>query len=994
MMRKKHGKRKQNQGNSYIMVVATISFLAVLVAAILVAVALCYRLKAFDINARDNFYYLEQAMDEIYAGVGADAMQHLNEAYDDTIEVLVYYDVTTQAYVTMDDEEANRILKNTYINLVKNDPSYGSSNLDDLKEHLNGFLSNKYADDNKEGIQLSIENRVTDDDSLTIVNLLLKREAVYSTVNSRKSVDDEGNVTVAAGDTFVQTITTDLVIGKPEFNVNFNTISSDLNDLYTYSFVADKGIEIGNATTKVNITGNIYAASDFYNKDYNITDTSDPNYISKNDTDGSAVKYAAVSNYKDSEDRYKNCDGKQEKSMYSGIYIDGADVIISANRVIVPGTISAFNSASLTLSGASQSTANASEVWADGIALGGYSLLKSAESKDVQGSVVNMRAKAYIADDLELNANSSYFNMVGEYYGYNYASLDNRTYTDACITANGGRTFVSNVKDTIKDGATLEGQAHYNSSAVIVNGENSSLDLSGVTNMYIAGQAYIETSKDYGDDEDKEVTVTNKNGEEETVTTDTYDYPGQSTRKETVVTKTTEKDGTEVEKTEEVDVPDNYTTNSKDFKDEDKNTNIQDYRTGEAISIKSNQLAYIPNWAVTDTEDGLYLSLPAGLRNYDIFKDNWDDLSHIPIIKTVVSGKRYYFFDFSTEETTKAGKTQDVMNKFIEAYADMFTLEPEQTVSEGETAQLTNITDYDYFKIQMLKVNTTYDDSTKAPDTDASGNYENIYSNSAISVKNGASFTIKAKSSSINPLIKAAGNINSSINEQNKYIAEDAAKRTDLVSENEEQDASALANTVTTRLQSEYKEAKWMLTTTSRNQAGVSDAHTMKESDITPINYFFYFNKLGDSWNDIIVKLNSGYKVWVCKGDVEVTAEDFPSGNVQGMIICKGDVTFASDVKSFEGLIVSGSKVKINQTMNFMANEEIIKTILRECDESQLSADASKNYFEVCNLFQQYQSIYKVDEDSGTIQTESTKNISAVQFEDVLSFKNWKKNVD
>ena len=86
MIKKILRKRKvHNQGNTFIMVVATLSFLAVLVAAMLVAVALCYRLKAYDINARDNFYYLEQAMDEIYAGVGTEAMQHLNTAYDDTI---------------------------------------------------------------------------------------------------------------------------------------------------------------------------------------------------------------------------------------------------------------------------------------------------------------------------------------------------------------------------------------------------------------------------------------------------------------------------------------------------------------------------------------------------------------------------------------------------------------------------------------------------------------------------------------------------------------------------------------------------------------------------------------------------------------------------------------------------------------------------------------------------------------------------------------------
>lgn len=978
----------RNQGNSYIMVVATLSFLAVLVAAMLVAVALCYRLKAYDINARDNFYYLEQAMDEIYAGVGSDAMKHLNSAYDDTIEVLVYFDVKTQAYVTMDDEEANTILKNTYMKLVKDDANY--ANATTVSSHLKSFMSNIYdASTNPEGILLSVDNVVADTDSLTIMNLVLKREATYSTVNTRKEADGS----VVAGDTFVQTITTDLVIGKPEFDVRFNTIDSDLSDLYDFIMVADKGVEINNAATKVNITGNIYAAADFYNKDYNIKDVSDPNYIAKSALNGTDVKYAAVSSYKDTESRYINSNGKNEKSMYSGLYVNGADVIISADTVIVPGTIAAFNSANLILSSSSQSKFSAADVWADGIVLGGYSLLKQGgEDKELQGSVVNMRANTYIYDDLEINAEASEFALVGQYFGYNYASLDNRTYTDACVQANGGRTYASSVvTEAMKDGEDISGQAHYNSSAILVNGENASLDLSGVSDMYVAGQAYIETSK-VTKTHDKEVDadgnetsnayqVKNKNGELEAVEYDTYDYPSMS------------------EATEDKDA-DNYTTNSqivednKSLADDAKvtGTNIQDYRTGEAISIKSNQLAYIPTEYVTDTEEGLYLKLPKALQDLPIFKDTWKDLENIPIIKTVVSGKIYYFFDFSTEATQKAttqtGLTTDVMNNFIAAYAQMF--EKDSTL-DGAAYGLTDIAEYDYFQIKMLSIDKEYDSETgqfKANSADQA----NIYSNSAISIKNGTSVNITAKSSDIEALTAAANIINYNIAEQNKFIEKEADKRNDGVStDTATQTAATIANNVTTYLQDQYKEVKWTLSATSSNPTAVNDAHDMAESDITPINYYFYFNKINGKK---VAKLSSGYQVWISDEDVEIDASEFSDGNVKGMVICKGDVTFANDVESFEGLIVTGSKIIINDDVNLMSNSEIIKTILRECDESQQYSDPSKNLFSVCELFQQYQSVYKPDENAGLIETESTKSISAVQFEDILSFNNWQKNVD
>lgn len=1020
----KRKKKAQNQGNTYIMVVATLSFLAVLVAAMLVAVALCYRLKAYDINSRDNFYYLEQAMDEIYAAVGADAMQHLNKAYDETIEVLVYFDPSSQAYVTMKNEDANNILKNTYMSLVQKDVNYQSSS--SVRSRMIAAMSNVYsASTNPEGIKVSVGNINKSNDELIIRDLVLKREAKYSTVNTRKTKTDAG-VVVSAGDTFVQTITTDLVIGKPEFDVNFNTIDSDLNELYKFAFVADKGVEINNASSKVNITGNIYAAADFYNKDYNITDSNAANYISKSESDGSATKYAAVSSYTDDSDsRYANADGKQEKSMYSGLYIDGADVIIFADRIIVPGTIAAFNSAELTIAGTNASEFNTSEIWADGIVLGGYSLVKDPTDMSVEGSVVNLRANAYISDDLELNAEASKFQMVGQYYGYNYASLDNRTYTDVCLSANGKRTFTDMVPNTIADGSTIEGQAHYNSSAVIVNGQNSSLDLSSVSSMYIAGQAYVEVSKTTtkndkttnsdGSVTEHQYTVEDANGDLQVVsyTRDTYDYKEKGKRTATVKEKrekvdengdpVLDADGNPIYEVVEVtkEVDDNYTTDTEKVENDEASTNLQDYRTGEAISIKSNQLAYIPNWMVTDTEDGLYLSVPKGLQNMPLLNEFWDDgddaldtIAKIPVIKSMVSGKEYYFFDFSTEATERAGITNaqdvDVMNRFIEAYAELFNLKEGQTVSDGETYGLTDITDYDHFQIEMLKVNTSYDQND-APMTDSNDNYTNIYTNSAITVKNGTNFSIKADSKSIEPLLKAAANLNANVAERNLYITDNSNYVNGGVVITS--DPYLLADRVTTELQSQYQEVKWTLSPKSTNKQAVADAHAMEESDMTPINYFFYFNKLNAQWKDIIARLNSGYKIWICKGDVEINTDDFADGNVKGMVICKGDVTFTDDVKSFEGLIVSGSKIKVEHSMTLTANEEIVKTILRECDESQLNA-GSKNYFAVCELFQQYQSVYKPKEDDGSIETESAKSISAVQFEDILSFANWMKNVD
>lgn len=973
---KKRKRKQKNQGNSFVMVVATVSFLAVLVAAILVAVALCYRLKAYDINARDNFYYLEQAMDEIYAGVGGDSMQLLNQAYDETLEVMVYYDTKTKSYVTMDNDQANKMMKKTYMHLVKNDTRYDTAHVGDrLKE----FLSYPYdasTTDGQEGVQLSVGNVVQNDDNVTICNLVLKREAKYSTVNARSRKDSEASgKTVGVADTFIQSITTDLVIGEPEFDVNFNTISSDLSDLYGFSMISDMGIEItgkeGKSAlgNKVNITGNVYAASDFYNKSYN----EEPEELKTVNDAGTTVEkkqIQKVNSYTDAE--LENCNGLAAKSMYSGLYVDGATVVMASDRIIVPGTIAALNCADITISNIANSSVDYADIWADGIVLDGYALKQNTEGTRLKGASLNMKARAYIYDDLEVNANSSSVLLNGQYYGYNYASTDNRTYTDASIQK-GMRKFTKDTNKGITDGQGIEGQAHYNSSAIILNGENTTLDFSLVSALYVAGQSYIEVSKDITESKTTEtVSYTVKNGEvtqamTDEVKTENYSYPTTST-----------KDG---------EVTDNYTTN-----DNKTGTAIQDYRTGEAISIKSNQLAYIPSWAVHDEEDGLYLSLPERLRQIDAYKGIWSNFDQIPVIKTVISGKPYYFLDFSKSDL----KDSNVMNEFIADYAALFdesTKTEEDGMTTGEAYGLVDITDYDYFQVEMLKVSEETEENA----------YKNIYTNSAITTKVDDTFTIVASSSNRKPLLQAVANINSAIQEGNNGSQELSTGGS----------ASVLAANVSAKLQDQYKEMKWLLTNSSTNGEFVTEAHTLKEEVITPINHYFDYS-LVNSTNSKYCALECGYGVWISDGDVEIGAQtfkigsnsgtyttSFKGGKVRGIVIAKGDVTFTDDVNEFEGLIVTGGKIIIDNfdkangknSMSFLANEEVVKTVLRECDSSR-GESKSKNFGYVCDIFRLFESQYVAPEESGNTQVESMKSISAVQFEDILSFRNWKKNVD
>lgn len=932
-------KKQNNQGNSFVVVVATVAFLSILTAALLVAVALIYRLKAYDINSKDNFYYLEQAMDEIYAGVGADSLKILNTAYDDTLESLVYYDVDLKQYVPMTNKQANAMMRKTYMYMLQHDTNYSSDA--NIYKRLLSFLSNPYDEDkNPEGVQMSFKTHKMNSDDITILDLVLKREANYSTVNARSANEGDGG-----GDKFIQSVTTDLVIGSPAIEINFDSDAVKLQDLYEYAMIADCGVEItgkdGKSArgNKVSLTGNLYAASDFYNKRYNETPGQ---IILENGASSSTLTKAnvqQVNSYTNAQ--LKDMDGVNVKSMYSGLYIDGADVVISSDRLIVPGTLAIMNCADVTVSTVSSASDTWASVWADSIVLDGYSLKKNLKG-DLQGSSLVMRANVYMYDDLEVNANSAYVKLNGEYYGYNYASTDNRTYSEEALKRV-NRDFTNYTNQQYTDGKGIEGQAHYNSSAIILNGENAELDFSLVRSMYVAGQSYIELSKKTEKTEEAmtytvEATQINDNVE---IETDSYiQFDGQ-----------------------------NYTNERKHI------TPIKDYRTGEAISIKSNQLAYIPNTNVSRDVDGnLYVNLPAVVKALPTFSEVWNDLSHVPVIMTKISGKEYYYYDFSQAKQTAA------MNEFIASYASLFD---EETITSGkdprttgEKADLTNITDYDFFQVQALNVVTDRESHS-------------IYTNSAITTKVGTKFDIKASQKNMEALTKGSQKLS------DRYA-----------------NSGSNSAGLTQAFNEQYKEVKWLLTNDSSDNDFIAEAHALKESCITPINHFFDFS-LVNSDNTRYCALASGYGVWVCDGDVKIGEKGytfgkktfkydkpFKRGRVRGVVICKGDVTFDDDVEGFDGLIVSGGKIIINNftagknEMALTANAEILRSVLRECDASRGNSDESENFGFVCDIFTQFVSQYEEPEGSDENELVPMKNISSVQIEDIITIKNWVKNVD
>ena len=118
-------------------------------------------------------------------------------------------------------------------------------------------------------------------------------------------------------------------------------------------------------------------------------------------------------------------------------------------------------------------------------------------------------------------------------------------------------------------------------------------------------------------------------------------------------------------------------------------------------------------------------------------------------------------------------------------------------------------------------------------------------------------------------------------------------------------------------------------------------------------------------------------------------------GTVRGIVITKGDVYFDASadngVKNFEGLIIAGGKVFINQTnsiVNIVSSSEICRTVIKEC---QLLGDADEDAKKFLSLFKGYEN--SSIEGAG-VATSTDVTIDRIDYSNVVSFSNWMKNVE
>ncbi len=929
-------RHNDDHGSSFVLVIVATTFMCILASAILMGAMMTYKLKFYKLNSLNNFYEVETALDEMYAGVGAATNEHLYSAYTTTAELVVVYDTKAQAYTTLDNKSANELFKKLFMTGFVADTNYKS--LKNVTDTLQSFISNEYdAVDNPDGVRLDTSNMkliYTDVNNKTTTQYYknnggiktekqsgYENDKVQSVIFKNVCVKRSVNLQGSTAGTYEQSITTDIVLTEPEYNVSFDTSSVSNNTLYEYAILADMGVEVGedndNRTTDAQVKGNIYAASDYYNKDYN--DVAETKVTNKYESKPTTMW------------------GTKESSAYSGIFVNGKNSTLTLNSdvVVCSGSLAAYNGAEINLSGRTQTL---SELWADNIVIGG---------KD--GGSLKASADAYIFDDTELNAEKASLKFTqGSYFGYSYNAQDTRSLN------------YLRQKGYLATGYKL--RSHFSDSAIIVNGKNSTLDLQDLNSLYIAGKSYIEFSKIAASsvpEDDENITV-DENADYAFTTLKDYST-GQSldvkTNQLMFLTQ-----WSVVNNTEKVDPDTGITTVTLQFpKTFEADANILDLYDDFLKDL------------ATEGEKG------------------------VTAIKQTVSGHDYYYLYIEdgkdSSNVSNAEKFAEKYYKLLQDYGDeisskLYNVQKYEQFqvklvlpAEGKINASGAVTDQNNDDSLFLRASTTTTmDVATALDNVSTGKvFTNILGNKGTDNNKKAFNDLKADA------LKLAGSGTASDEEQTSTFLS-------YMYINMKDHLSVLNNVddKTKRTQNAWEIANYTSSSVGYLSSYDKDRDTYSyDYSITPLNHYvdlaYVFSKnlsiektIGNATD------NEAKTIVINSGDVKLQPNN-GDGSFQGIIIAGGNVRFDENVKSFRGMIITGSKLIIDHNMSISADAAFVANLLEQCSES---TDEKLN-----TLTTKVLKNYTSSKSEGNTEVTGA-SISDISYEDILVFQNWKKNVE
>lgn len=401
--------KKNNKGSTLIIVLVVVTFIAILGTTSIATAMFNYKMKIIDKETKKAFYTAEEAVDEIYSGLGMVSMNKLSEAYSEEMASItrVTTEGSSNVNYQIDDEQCNQEMRILYTKklLAELFPTYSSWNGENAVDGTiytiyelgeTGLFKdrlNSYIEDNAKIMVKSVGNK-----TITTV----EKDGIKNYIINAKNCVVEY---LSSEEGYFSNVTIDIELALPDGKIKFTDDSStELTTFADYSFVGLKGVVVNDAKSLTLNSTKVYAGK---------SDSTKPGFI---------IGSAAGAN------------------LYNS-------TLVSANLVSIGYSGSAAPSAANSKLFADVN----SRIWCE-------NLETSINSKN---SEISISGSAFVKDDLNVDGTDNKAVISGNYVGYmsqGPGGLKNHTY----------------------------------SSAMLLNGKNSTLDFSSVTSLILGGKAYID----------------------------------------------------------------------------------------------------------------------------------------------------------------------------------------------------------------------------------------------------------------------------------------------------------------------------------------------------------------------------------------------------------------------------------------------------------------------------------------------------------------------
>lgn len=240
---------------------------------------------------------------------------------------------------------------------------------------------------------------------------------------------------------YLSIINTDIAIDVPKLRF---TQAGTIDRLYPYVLIGNEGIEAKDATT-VQISGSIYGGVDEHDK------------------------------------------GGIQIGENSHVTISDASYIISGGDIVVGNNPSFINTSH------QGSDLIIRDVTADGKR---FRTNIYARGLALNGSHMDASGKMYIANDLILSGRGSNVSLAGQYYGY--GNINTATAVEQVDKVDGdGNKVVDGDGNPVKEDKNVN--PAQKSSAIVINGKDSTVNLVDLTTLALAGRAYVSLGQETTD---------------------------------------------------------------------------------------------------------------------------------------------------------------------------------------------------------------------------------------------------------------------------------------------------------------------------------------------------------------------------------------------------------------------------------------------------------------------------------------------------------------